>query len=220
MKESIKNILKFGGKVSIDYKSKFKDWYGKIEILELDGIYIISGSCTYRQINDIDIAINYFLELCFSSKNIAFIYKRLLNKKLICELDFEESIPNKVRELFKSEGILADKELEDMGVYKTIFPKKEDAKLDFENIKNINNIDNLWQSVKSFNDKYISIDSKIRIYAKFKYDNGIDKSHDYTVNLNEKEFNMNYINKLVDDNSVLSFKCISLLYEGENIDIK
>lgn len=218
IKESIKNILLLNGVIKMSYKDSFKSYYGDISLCKVEDTYIISGCCKYTQITDIDIAVNYFCELWFNPKNIALIYQRLKNKKLLNDIDFE-NVSKSTKKLFKDESILIEKEIEAIGISKTIFPDEEEAKSDFSIITNITNIVDLKEAINIFNDKYISIDHKINTYATFIYTPVGGNPYEYSVGLHNNDYDIEYINKLVKGSDNLVFKNLRLSYHCRS-DIK
>lgn len=117
MKNSIRRILESGGVVSYPHKTKINQWYGTIKISlvvpyfdELKKPYYYIDPLN-MSIEDINEAIDVFMEHALTSKNIGLVQDRLAKKGINFEDDYDLEHPKeKEFELFKTEGELLDKE--------------------------------------------------------------------------------------------------------------
>lgn len=118
MRESIKLLLNNGVSFSIAYKSEINDWYSNFKLFKVWDRYkkkeiyysMIEGG--HKQFDDIDEAVDYFMEMCFSSKNKGLIQERL-DKKIDFENDERydlEKPSEELIELFEIEGKIVDEE--------------------------------------------------------------------------------------------------------------
>jgi hypothetical protein len=118
MRESIKLLLNNGVSFSIAYKSEINDWYSDFKLFKVWDRYkkkeiyysMIEGG--HKQFDDIDEAVDYFMEMCFSSKNKGLIQERL-DKKIDFENDERydlEKPSEELTELFEIEGKIVDEE--------------------------------------------------------------------------------------------------------------
>jgi len=118
MRESIKLLLNNGLSFSIGYKSEINDWYSDFKLFKVWDRYkkkeiyysMIEGG--HKQFDDIDEAVDYFMEMCFSSKNKGLIQERL-DKKIDFENDERydlEKPSEELIELFEIEGKIVDEE--------------------------------------------------------------------------------------------------------------
>jgi hypothetical protein len=108
MKESIRQLLLLGCKVSISYKRKINEWFSNIEIYALNGLYYVD----YKEYDNIEDAINIFCDTAFTSKNVGLIQRRLQDKGVDFE-DYNLEYPDaELIKIFEEEGKLLDQEYE------------------------------------------------------------------------------------------------------------
>lgn len=113
LKSSIRSLLEIGCTVKFPYKESINSWYGDVSISKLSShiktdVYIVQP--LFTEIYDIDDAIDYFINIAFSSKNVGYIQKRLVDKGIDFE-DYDLERPNEeVKSKFKAEAIIVDEE--------------------------------------------------------------------------------------------------------------
>lgn len=114
MRESIKLLLNNGVSIRKSFKSKISDWYSEFQLFKVYDEYenkekYYSG---HEKFDDIDKAIEHFMENCFTSKNKGYIQQRL-DKTIDFEDDDKYDLENPSRELieiFEKEGKIVDEE--------------------------------------------------------------------------------------------------------------
>ena len=171
MKKSIKKLLDQGTTITVDYKQKINSWFSEISIYKHKDSVIVGEK--RLQFYDIDDGINYFMEQAYSSKNKGLIQRRLDQKGLVNsgdEYSFEN--PNKkMRDLFKKEGILMDKELEKLNIKSKPFPKLSDAKKEFKKVKDIEKLEDVQKFLMYLKKKYTLLDLYLFGYEDYEYNN-------------------------------------------------
>ena len=159
MKESIKILLQSGCSIKFPYKERIDSWYGDVSIsktkLKVDA-YVIQPNFT--EIYDIDEAVDYFINIAFSPKNIGYVQSRLRNKGIEFD-DYDlENPTSSVKEKFKEETFLVKEEFEKFNI-KIKKLSKEKAFKEFEEIsKKFDNFSEFEIDIKSFIRKYSRLD--------------------------------------------------------------
>lgn len=117
MKQAIKEIIKAGGSVGFDMKHSIDSWFGTIRIYPLRLDWEVDPKTEYfidpyaKSFDDIDEAIDFFVNKAFTSENVGYIQNRLRDKGVDFENEFNLENPTKeLRKLFKAEGKLVDEE--------------------------------------------------------------------------------------------------------------
>ena len=187
-KESIIEIINFGGTISFPYKKKINDWYSDIKITKLGSDeYVIQPG--WQKFADVEEAVNWFMDKCFTSKNVGYIQSRLMDKGIVTENSNLENPDKEIKDIFKKEGKLVDEEAKSFNIVVKPFPKIEDANNEINEISKDFTIDNMAEKLKSFKKKYLQLDPYIS--ANFVFDtvsNG--KPHEYRTGCD-----FSYINK-------------------------
>lgn len=98
MKTAIKDLLQKGLIVTAPYKKDMADWYSDVKIYNGSGFCSVIGDCFYKKFDDIDKAIDYFIEQCMSSKNLGYVLSRLARKGLLSPDTIEEHWHRKAAE--------------------------------------------------------------------------------------------------------------------------
>lgn len=114
MRESIKLLLNNGVSIRKSFKYEINDWYGEFELYKVYDRYnnIEKYYSGYEQFDNIDEAIEHFMENCFTSKNKGYIQQRL-DKTIDFEDDDRYDLENPSKELieiFEKEGKIVDEE--------------------------------------------------------------------------------------------------------------
>lgn len=166
MREAIKTIIQKGGIVEVSHKEKISSWYGSMKIQMYKGKYLISNQ--HVTFTDVEVALDYFLDNCFTSKNIGLIQSRLMCKiENFDELYDVEHPSKKLKQLFKEEGILVDEEAKVYNIQPIPqYTLKEAEKEVREALKNFN-IDTFVETFRNIEDKYSLLKLSFNIYAMF-----------------------------------------------------
>ncbi len=115
LRDAIIKIVETGGIVEIAHKSKINEWYGSVKVYKstYSGKYFVEYS--RGEFKTAEEAVNVFMDLAYTSKNVGYIQKRLDNKGIDFESDYDLEKPSKeLRKLFKDEGKIVDKEYIDL----------------------------------------------------------------------------------------------------------
>jgi hypothetical protein len=174
MKESIKILLQSGCSIKFPYKESIDSWYGDVSISKLrsrkSDVYVIQPAFT--EIHDIDDAIDYFINIAFSPKNIGYIQSRLKEKGVeFDDYDLENPTAD-VKEKFKEEAILVKEEFKKFNI-KIKKLSKEKASKEFEEIsKKFDNFSEFETSIKSFIKEYSRLDLYMPVNFFYKLNNG------------------------------------------------
>lgn len=114
MKQAIKDIIQAGGTVSFPMKHSVDAWFGNIKV---SPIKLPWGEAYYyvepfgKNFDNIDDAVNLFINEAFSSKNVGYIQMRLAEKGIDFEDEFDLENPTEnLLQLFEEEGKLVDEE--------------------------------------------------------------------------------------------------------------
>ena len=120
MKQAIKEIIQAGGSIEFSIKHSIDDWFDTIRIYSLIPHWKPNPKTTYyiepygEKFEDIDKAVDFFINKTFTSKNVGYIQNRLRNKGIEFEKDFDLENPNdELLRLFEEEGKLVDKEFKE-----------------------------------------------------------------------------------------------------------
>ena len=120
-KQSIKEMLEVGATIKVGFKEEINSWYDEYSIhksnLDFGSKYYISP--TMKGFENAEEAINEFCEHVFTSKNVGYIQKRLHEKGIDFENDYDLERPTKeLREIFAEEGKLVDEEYKEKFFWK------------------------------------------------------------------------------------------------------
>ena len=110
LRESIANVVKTGGRISVAYKTKINEWYGDLTLYHSDyrKKYVVEH---YQEFENIDAAVDLFMQKAYTSANVGYIQNRLKKKGIDFEADYDLEKPSKaLKKLFADEGKLVDSE--------------------------------------------------------------------------------------------------------------
>ena len=163
IKNSIKDIVSIGGTITVSYKEEIASWYTELKISQIDEYYVIQPGWT--KFYDIDEAVNYFCSLAFTSKNIGYIQDRLDKKGFDFQRVYNVERPTSdIKEMFLNEGILVDKEAEELNIIINSFPKWKDAVKEMNILIKKTTLSNFQENMFKFNKKYSMIDPYLRLH--------------------------------------------------------
>lgn len=182
-KESIKDVIEFGGNIKIPFKRSIDSWYSELEIAKLGNReYVIQPG--WQKFSNVDDAINWFLDLGRTSKNKGYIQSRLMDKGIIDD-DCDLENPNaKLKKLFKEEGKIVDEEAKLLNIVVKPLPKEKDALSEIESIVKGLTIDNLKDNLLSFEEKYMSLNP----YINLNFDYETESEYGYNIGTDYKTF--------------------------------
>jgi hypothetical protein len=111
LRDAVKRIVETGGIVEIAHKSKINEWYGSVKVYKstYSGKYFVEHG--RGEFKTVDEAVDVFMDLAYTSKNIGYIQKRLDEKGINFEDDYDLEKPStELRKMFKDEGVIVDEE--------------------------------------------------------------------------------------------------------------
>ena len=115
IRESIKSLLNLGVTVKKPFKDNINDWYSEFSLSPVyselrGGLVYLSGFETFF---DVDLAVEFFMSNCFTSKNKGYIQERLSRKVNLDRHNLTKPSEELIQ-LFEDEGKIVDEE------YKTL----------------------------------------------------------------------------------------------------